>query len=293
MSDQVPDPTTNVPAPTPPSGSPPPNGDGQQGLFTQEGKFAEGWLDRLPADFIGDSDRDAFRVHALKYADPLSALKSDFHKERLLGKKSAAVLVPNEKSSPEDVAAFRTALGVPESADGYKFKPDQLPEGLDWDEGAAKTFAEIAHRHNVAPGAMRELTQAYVAMLGQQSQQQQAAAIGSIEDAKGQLKKLWGNDYDKQIVTAGRVAKSIGLDVESPGLGDPNVVAALARVAGLMSEDKFLKSEGGATLQSGKLRAHDIMTNPSNPLHADYTGKNGNIRQKEVAAMVNDLVRNG
>lgn len=48
------------------------------------------------------------------------------------------------------------------------------------------------------------------------------------------------------------------------------VVKALIRFAGMMSEDKLVSGEFSPSLQAGKSRANDIMTNKTNPLYQKY-----------------------
>ena len=88
--------------------------------------------------------------------------------------------------------------------------------------------------------------------------------------------------------TAARVAKSIGLDPESPGLRDPAVVQALFKVSQITSEDKLVSPADGATNMPGKLRAQDIMVNKQNPLYERY--QNGD---SEIVQLVRDMLRNG
>jgi len=279
---------------TPPAagGQTPPAATGSP-YFGADGNFVEGWADKLPDGFLTADDLPAFKIHASKYKSPLDAIKSDFHKEKMLGRKAQAVVIPGEKSTPEEIAAFRTALGVPETPEGYKLKPEALPEGMTWNDEIAKPFAAIAHKHNIPPAAMNEIIGQYVAM-----QQVSADEMGKMYQAeldKGMatLKETWKNDTEKNIGFASRVAKSIGLDPTSPGLRDPNVVIALQRVGAMLSEDKLVSGDISATLQPGKVRANEIMTNPADPMHADYSGKNGKDRQAAAAKLVADLLKNG
>ena len=285
-------PSSDAPA----SSSPPPAGSPAPAAFSYfgaDGNFVEGWADKLPEGFLPVDDLPAFKVHASKYKNPLDAIKSDFHKEKLLGRKAQAVTIPNEKSSPEEVAAYRTALGVPESPDGYKLKPESLPEGMTWNDEAAKPFAAIAHKHNIPPAAMAEIVGQYVALEQAKAEVFGEAYQAELDKGMQTLRDTWKNDTEKNIGFAARVAKSIGLDPTSPGLRDPNVVIALQRVGSMMSEDKLISGDISATMQPGKVRANEIMTNPADPMHADYSGANGKERQAVAAKLVADLLKNG
>lgn len=263
--------------PNPPSASP--------GWVGDDGAFADGWADKLPPEL-----KEAIPT-ATRYKSVPEMVKALHHANQALGKKG--VIIPTEKSSPEEIAAYRQAIGVPESPEGYKLKPEQLPEGMTWNDDLAKPFAEIAHKHNIPPAAMSELVGLHLAQ--QQATMQAAAGMidQQIEQGMSTLKETWKADTEKNLAFVGRVAKTLGLDPSSPGLTDPQVVIALERAGKMFAEDKLVRSDSAATLMPGKVRANEIMTNPSDPLFADYHGKNGKERQLQAAKYLEDLLKNG
>jgi cell wall-associated NlpC family hydrolase len=92
-------------------------------------------------------------------ADVEALSKSYQGLEQLLGKKANSVPVPNEKSTPEEVSAYRKAIGVPRLTGGLlNSSRSNCHEGVSWDENVAKRAAELAHKHNIpAASAMSEL----------------------------------------------------------------------------------------------------------------------------------------
>ncbi len=120
-----------------------------------DGTFAEGWANNLPEDSA------AYKDTLSKYKSVPDMAKALANANALIGKKLG---VPNEKSSPEEVAAFRRSLGVPDTIDEYKFAPDALPEGMTWDDNNVKNYAEIAHKHNIPPSAMKALVTEHAKM---------------------------------------------------------------------------------------------------------------------------------
>jgi hypothetical protein len=254
----------------------------QGGFIGADGGFAEGWLDKLPGDL------DPYKPTLAKYKDFGSLAKSHGELQQLLGKKSSAVNVPGEKSTPEEIAAFRKALGVPEKPEEYSFKPDKLPDGVAWDDNSAKAFAAIAHKHHIPASAMKELAAHQIAMEEARSQEAFRQMETELLNGKQQLQSAWGQNFERNLNTAARVAKSIGLDPESPGLRDPAVVQALFKVSQITSEDKLVSPTDGATNMPGKLRAQDVMTNKQNPLYERY--QNGD---SEIVQLVRDMLRNG
>jgi len=249
------------------------------GYVNPDGTFADKWLDALPED-------------AKEYKDTLSKYKSvpDMAKalanaNALIGKKLG---VPSEKSSPEEVAAFRKALGVPDTLDDYKFAPDALPEGMTWNDDFAKPFAEIAHKHNVPPGAMKALANQFAHYEKVKLEALQSTFEKQRTDAVGTLQKEWGNEFDKNIGLAKQAAKMAGVNANSHGFSDPEVVRGFVRMAQMMSEDKMGRGMQSAEMMTGQSRAMDIMRNAENPWHKRYQEGDS-----EAVSLVNSLLKNG
>jgi hypothetical protein len=249
------------------------------GWVNPDGTFGDKWLDALPDD-------------AKDYKDTLSKYKSvpDMAKalanaNALIGKKLG---VPNEKSSPEEVAAFRRAMGVPESIEEYKFAPDSLPEGMTWSDDMAKPYAEIAHKHGIPPSAMKELVAQHAKSEMFKLEAIQATYEKQRTEAVQTLQKEWGNDFGKNIGLAKQAAKLAGVDANSHGFSDPEVVRGFVRMAQMMSEDKVGRSMGGTEFMTGAARAKDIMSNSENAWHKRYMEGD-----REAAALVTSLLKQG
>jgi len=249
------------------------------GWVNPDGTFGDKWLDALPDD-------------AKDYKDTLSKYKSvpDMAKalanaNQLIGKKLG---VPNEKSSPEEVAAFRRAMGVPDSLDEYKFAPDSMPEGMTWNDDMAKPYAEIAHKHGIPPAAMKDLVAQHAKTEMFKLEAIQATYEKQRTEAVQTLQKEWGNDFGKNIGLAKQAAKIAGVDANSHGFSDPEVVRGFVRMAQMMSEDKVGRSMGSTEFMTGAARAKDIMSNPDNSWHKRYMEGD-----REAAALVTSLLKQG
>jgi len=253
-----------------------------RGYVGDDGSFADGWLDRLPAEM------DPAKQTLAKYRGLPELAKSHFELQQLLGKKSSAVNIPGEKSTPEEIAAYRKAVGVPETVDGYNLKPEKLPDGVTWDDATGKAFAEIAHKHHIPAAAMKELAALQISQEAMRAEEVGKMIGAQLERGKQELQAAWGANFDKNIGLAARVAQTVGLDPHTDGLRDPKVVQALVRVAGMMSEDKLVTGEFAPSMQAGKIRAKSIMTDKSNPLYAKYQEGDS-----ETVALVRSLMRHG
>lgn len=209
--------------------------------------------------------------------------------EQLLGKKAQAVLVPNEKSTPEEVAAFRKALNIPESPDEYvkSLKPEQLPAGVEFDENMAKAASAIAHKHNVPPAALRELAALQIGQVQAILQAGEQMAVAEVESARSELKQQYGDQYGEKIEMASRVAKSAGIDPSDRMWQSPNAIRLALWVADKLSSDKIVGPDALVS-NTGRSAAKDIQTNPENPYYQRY--KDGD---PDVVDLVRRYIKEG
>jgi hypothetical protein len=178
--------------------------------------------------------------------------------EQLLGKKANAIVPPTEKSTPEEVAAYRKAIGVPES-----------PEGVTWDEGVAKRAAELAHKHNVPAAAMKEFMKFDMERAALMNQAAANMIEEQLQQGRAELERVWGDKMPEKIELARRAAVTAGVDPTSQGFVDPQVVKAIVSLAEKLSDDKLVAGDQTG-VSSTRARARDIMTNQANPLYARY-----------------------
>jgi hypothetical protein len=189
--------------------------------------------------------------------------------EQLLGKKANAIVPPHEKSTPEEISAYRKAIGVPESPEAYNLKPEQLPEGVTWDDNVAKKAAELAYKHNVPAAAMQEFMKFDMERAALMNQAAAQMIETQLETGRAELQKVWGDKMPEKIELARRAAVTAGVDPTSQGFVDPAVVKAIVNLAEKLSDDKLVAGDQtGAS--STRARARDIMTNAANPLYSRY-----------------------
>ena len=202
-------------------------------------------------------------------ADVEALSKSYQGLEQLLGKKANAVPVPNEKSTPEEISAYRKAIGVPESPEGYKLKPEQLPNGVSWDDSVAKRAAELAHKHNIPAAAMSELMKFDLERAALMNQAAASMMEQQMQEGRSELQKIWGEKMPEKVDLAKRAVITVEENPASHGFVDPAVVRTIVKLAEKLSDDRLI--EGNQTgISSMRARARDIMTNESNPLYQRY-----------------------
>jgi len=250
----------------PPSAEPATPAPGALGdeWINEDGSFRQGWYQRFPEEM---------QVPLARYKSVEELAKGHANAQALIGRKG--VFIPTEKSTPQEVADFRKAVGVPETAEAYQIKPDTLPEGMVWNDELAKPFLAVAHKHNVSQAALKELSSAFAQMESMKGQHMIATAQANFQEelreGTATLQARWREDFDRNILKAQRAAALVGVDPKRAGFRDPEVVAGFVRLADMISEDKLVGATGGLQpTMSGLAMAKDIVNNPQNPRHHLY-----------------------
>ena len=172
---------------------------------------------------------------------------------------------------------IRNANGVPETAEGYGLKaPEEIPEGMAFDEGMLTKFGELSHKHNLSPDAVNEL-------MAFDMERQQAILEGSqttVEEYQTQqiqeLKAEYGDNYDNIIKDATNgartIAKAMGVEEDQviDMATDAFTIKAFKAVADLLSEDSIVTgSKDPSKVESIKQQYNAILEDPANKYHQD------------------------
>lgn len=252
-------------------------GRGEGSSYVQpDGSFVQDWTSKLPEDLAPARDS----LGRFKNVEDLVRAYDGANK--LIGRKG--VILPTKDSSPEEIASFNKTMGVPESPEGYmeSVRPGEMPEGVTWSDEIAKSYFEVAHRHHVPASAMKDLIGLH---LKQREFEQEAAQQQIMENKqKGlrQLRSIWGADFDRNLGVAQRAAALTGVDANSYGWRDPEVVKGFVRLANMMSDDKLVSPGGSLPVGKADLksRALDIMRNPANPDFQKYRDGDREVQQR-------------
>lgn len=241
-----------------------------------DGTFAPDWTTKLPEE-MGEA-RKGFE----RYKSVTDIVKGLHNANQVIGRKG--VILPTDKSTPEEISTYRKAMGVPETPDGYSetVKPEQESQVVQWNDEIAKSYFEIAHRHNIPPAALKALTELNL----KQREFEAEAALNEIMENKQQglmhLRQTWGTNFDRNLGLAQRAAQLTGVNPNSYGWRDPEVVKGFVRLASMMDEDKIVSP--GTSLPAGaadlKARAKDIQSNPQNPEYRKYWDGDPDVQAK-------------
>lgn len=216
-------------------------GDGGQGA----GDLA--WLEQLSADTPeGEtaSLRDWAKSVGVKDLNQLAKIARD--NQRAL-RESGRVKVPGENASPEEVAAWRKAIGVPDTAEGYKLDPVKGPDGseVQLDNGLLGRLAAKAHEIGVPEAAYKALVGDYVqAQLEEFSTMEAGQRTEAAEWVKAQ-----GDKAAAKSAAVNRAAEALGLDGEEVlkvrnALGSKRALDMLAKLGEGIGEDVVMGLNG-------------------------------------------------
>lgn len=223
-----------------------------QSILAEDGKFTQAWQDKLPDDFAED------RQLLAQFTDLrglTKSLKDNMAKARV--NTEGFVKLPGEKASDSERAAFYKSLGVPDAPDGYGLKqPEKLPDGVAWDEAMSKKFGEVAHKIGLTPSQVKALQEFQVGYVGEQVATQRQHIAKVIEAERLEIAKRFGQDVDKNVLSAQMLAVQEGLpkEVFDPTSGDFWGVDALAFASAVAS--KLAKATGEDPTSGGAAMAN-------------------------------------
>ncbi len=183
-----------------------------------------------------------------KAENPVSEmLKSYRNTERLRGVSADQLVRIPEQGNEEQMAEWRTRLGVPETPDGYELG-DIKANGQDVDKGVV---AGIAHRIGATPQQAQELAGAVAEFVEQSAVAQHEALNAEMSAQKTQLDKDWGPELEANTLAAKKGFGVLGWDGEAidaveRAIGYRGVMELGAMLGRLTAEPSRGDTGGGA-----------------------------------------------
>ncbi len=247
------------------------------------------WYSTLPDTLTVEHNGAALPVREHPFVKEAPDLPT-FVKRAYDAHREVGARVPVRISKPEEAEAWRKEhlpklyqAGIlqapPASPDEYGIaKPDDLPEGVTWNDELAKSFATTLHKHGVPKAAAADL----MALHRQALAGQAATFTTSYDEGLAALKTEHGDQFEARQASAKRLAASIfqtpeELAVfEASGLGNhPKFLSVLMRLAPLAESDSsFIRdmSRPGGGMDADAVRAEvqRIATDKTHPMYEGY-----------------------
>lgn len=218
-----------------------------------------------------------------RYATLPEAARALIDQHKALSERATVGLkVPDATSTPEAIAAWRTAIGVPKAPSDYEI----AGEGLD--PKTVDDFRAFAHKAGMPAAMAKDLAGWYVES---ERARLDAAQQGWVKEL-AETQRAWGQPlYERRVTAAGRfideMATEAGLEpkavrawLDETRLGDHPIMFKLLALAGeRMIEDHVIDgdttSKGDATDRIAAIRA-----DPKHPLNpANHGGDPDKRRQ--------------
>lgn len=273
-----------------------PNGSSRGGAGTEDGGTGAGatpeWVNSLPEEARTDPN-------IIKYKTPEDFYKGYKSTVELVGRKG--VIIPTDKSTPEEWEKYYNSTGRPEKPEGYKFSKI---EGLHKDVSITPEFdgglATVFHKAGLNNAQSEGLRKEFVGLLNQAQVDQEKRENQAIQTAETALRKEWGANYDanKNLVAKG-IMKAGGQEAldamgGEKGLGNnPVVLKALAKVFSSMSEDQLKAFDGGAGGSGGQAgnETPEVALQKINSMMADTKHPINNANDPKHSEAVEERMR--
>ena len=163
--------------------------------------------------------------------------------------------LPGEDASDEDRAAFRAAMGVPETPDGYGDDAEIIKgiEGLPEGYGPSEWIRELAHSQDMPQAAYEALVKREAEGVAQYMADATKAAEAERKEAAKGLKAKYGDKTAEKMTLGQRALNELGKDVE--GFGEfmakngldqhPKFIEFAIRLGEQFGESSFVDGAGG------------------------------------------------
>lgn len=234
------------------------------------------WLDTLP-----EETRNAIPAeyredqNFTKYPNMGEFLKGHRNLVDLVGRKG--VIVPNEKSTPEEVEAFQIAMGRPKTPDEYKIKiPDGLHERIKVTPESTKKFLQAAHKMGIPNGMAEQLNAWYLKDLSDQFKALDENSAKTKQANQERLMKAWGDKAGENLKATSAFVERIGGKEALTAFGElgdnPDVLMFLHKLSTSLDEGSIARivgsqhSEGAGTESEGaQKKIKEIQANKAHP----------------------------
>lgn len=200
----------------------------------------QGWREDWRESLAG-ADK-SFLSTLKRYATPENFAKSWREQQKKLSSRPAEISLP-ENATPDEIAAHRKALGVPETPEGYKFAFPAEMETTEGDATALTAFAEHMHARNVPPAAAKAAFDFYVEkMASGQAERAASAEAATLENLVELRAEFKGREFARNMRLADELLmKHFGDDQTTLDAVNEVLATRLASGVQVMNYAPFMK----------------------------------------------------
>lgn len=241
----------------------------------QDNLDPQDWKSSLPDELKSHPAAEKFKTAG-------DVFKSYVELEKFKGN---SITLPGEKATPEELNGFYNKLGRPEKPEGYQFKmPEGLNEKIQLKPEFDGSFRAMMHKHGLSSKQAAGIYNDYLTSLSEMVTQEQKSAETALNNAKAELQKEWGDQYDVNIQAATNLVERVAGKEAVDKLGDlganPTAIKLLHTLSKAISEDSINtiigKNDKGVQSSDAAEKIKAIQAdkshpywNASDPKHAD------------------------
>jgi len=228
-------------------------GTGESGVTTSAGSLSEGdWRNILAPELQQEKTLEKYKD---QNAFVRSSIELEKDRSRLVNEikaiKEKAIVIPGENAKPEDIDAFHKAIGRPDTPEDYGFtKPDNLPEGVVWDDERMAAYAKVFHANGIPKAAAHAIVQAHTESVIQEAAADEKAQKEFLEASTVAIKKEWGKDFEANLAQSEAIIEKLfGSEfkslLKSTGYGNhPAVVRGMFKASQMIGEHALSTGDG-------------------------------------------------
>lgn len=225
------------------------------------------WRASLPEPIRGSATLDKFLNAEKTGLDAGKMAESYINLEKAHSAKLEGMIkVPGADAKPEEVAAWRKAVGVPDSVDGYKVELPEALQGTVSDEDLSH-FLPIFHASGATPAQVQQIMTGYA----QYAKTVQANLLQSNQADFAEWKGKSGATYEHDTALALQALERFGTDdmkamvrgakLEDLNIGIVKTFAAIGRVLEEQGAIQVGTAATGFSKEAAQARAHEIASN--------------------------------
>jgi len=230
----------------------------------EEQKPQEQWFDGLDADLKANPSITKFKTVG-------DLGKSYVELQKALGKDK--IVVPTEKSTPEEWKAFWAKAGAPEKEDDYELNDDDVAEPIRVSAEEKAAFKKAALEMGVPKKHLEGMFNAWKKMRESSFNQEVEKTKNMRGDSETQLREKWGAAYDAKVAGAQKVIDSVfkGKELHPAWKAlsnDKGFIEGMAELAEMVSEDKIAgKARVTMTPEEAQSEYNAMLGDKKHPYH--------------------------
>ncbi|AXV17272.1 hypothetical protein CYG48_05015 [Neorhizobium sp. SOG26] len=153
-------------------------------------------MQRLREQLAGGDEK--FLKHLERYKS-VDAITKMVREARQAAQNAGKPIMLTDKSTPEEVKAFREAYGIPEDPAAYPGDFRQDFKASDADKAILGEFKQAMHSRHVPPAAAAAALEWYQDFATAQQQELDGNLVKVAKETQSSLRQEWGGEYDGNI----------------------------------------------------------------------------------------------